>query len=57
MSGSCCGGSAKSEPTKVAMTSAVQATEATAKQPAENSKKSECSGDKPAKNEKQGCGC
>jgi hypothetical protein len=57
MSGSCCGGSAKSEPTKVAMTSAVQATEATAKQPPENSKKSERCGDKPAKNEKQGCGC
>ena len=39
MSGSCCGGSAKSEPNKVAMTSAVQATEAAAKQPAEEFQK------------------
>ena len=57
MSGSCCGGSAKSEPNKVAMTSAVQATESAVERPAANSKTSECCGDKPAKNEKQGCGC
>jgi hypothetical protein len=57
MSGSCCGGSAKSEPTKVAMTPASQATEAAAKQPAANSEKSECCNDKPAKSEKSGCYC
>ena len=57
MSGSCCGGSRKSEPAKVAMTPAPQATEAAAEQPAENSHKSECCNDKPAKSEKHGCGC
>ena len=57
MSSSCCGGSSKSEPNKVAMTSAPQTTEAATKQPAANSEKSECCNDKPAKNEKHGCGC
>jgi hypothetical protein len=57
MSGSCCGGSPKSEPTKVAITAAPQATEAAAEQPAAKSNKSECCEDKPAKREKQDCGC
>lgn len=57
MSGSCCGGSPKSEPGKIAMTTAPQATKAAAEQPAANSPKSECCNDKPAKSEKRGCGC
>jgi hypothetical protein len=57
MSGSCCGGSPKSAPTKVAMTAAPQAIEAASEQPAENSHKGECCNDKPAKSEKHGCGC
>jgi hypothetical protein len=57
MSSSCCGGSPKSEPNKVAMTAAPQATEAAAEQPTANSQKSECCNDKSAKNEKHGCGC
>jgi hypothetical protein len=57
MSGSYCGGSAKSEPSKVATTSASQATEAAAQQPSANSEKSECCNDKPAKSEKSGCYC
>jgi hypothetical protein len=57
MSGSCCGGSPKSEPAKVAMTAAPQATEAAAEQPAANTNKSGCCSDKPAKSEKRGCGC
>lgn len=57
MSGSCCGGTAKSEPNEVAMTAAPKATEAAAQQPAENTEKSECCKDMPAKNEKHGCGC
>jgi hypothetical protein len=57
MSESCCGGSPKSEPTKIAMTPAPQMTEATTEQQAANSHKSECCNDKPAKNEKHGCGC
>jgi hypothetical protein len=57
MSGSCCGGSSKSEATKVAMTAAPQTTGAAAEQPAEKSHKSECCNDKPAKTEKRGCGC
>jgi hypothetical protein len=57
MSGSCCGGSSKSESAKVEMTAAPQATEATAEKPAASSRKSECCDDKPAKSEKRGCGC
>jgi len=57
MSGSCCGGSPKSEPTKIAMTAAPQATAAVAEQPTAKSDKSECCNDKPTKNEKHGCGC
>ena len=57
MSGSCCGGSTKSEPAKVAMTTAQKATEMVADQPAVKSNKSECCNDKPAKSEKHGCGC
>ena len=57
MSGSCCGGSAKSEPAKVATTPAPQATEAAAQEPAANSQKSECCNDKPTKSEKSGCCC
>jgi hypothetical protein len=57
MSGSCCGDSPKSEPTKIAMTSTLQVTEAAAQQPVANSQKSECCNDKPAKNEKRSCGC
>ena len=55
MSSSCCGGSAKSEPTKVP--AIAQATAAAAEQPAAKSDKSECCNDKPAKSEKHGCGC
>jgi hypothetical protein len=55
MSGSCCGGSPKSEPTKVAMTAAPQT--AAAEQPAAKSDKRECCNDKPPKSEKHGCGC
>jgi len=57
MSGSCCGGSAKSESSKVATTPAPLATEAATQQPAANSEKSECCNDKPAKSEKSGCCC
>jgi hypothetical protein len=57
MSGSCCGGSAKSEQTKVATTPAPQALEAVAQQPIANSQKTECCNGKPEKNEKDGCGC
>ena len=57
MSGSCCGGSAKSESSKVATTPAPLATEAATQQPAANSEKSECCNDKPAKSEKSGCYC
>ena len=57
MSGSCCGGSAKSEPPKVATTPAPQVTEAAAHEPAANSQKSECCNDKPTKSEKSGCCC
>ncbi len=57
MLGSCCGGSAKSEPIKVATTPAPQKTEALVQEPAANSQKSECCNDGPAKNEKRGCGC
>jgi len=57
MSGSCCGGSPKSEPNKVAMTTTAQATAVAAEQPAANPNKSECCNDKPAKSEKHGCGC
>jgi hypothetical protein len=58
MSGSCCGGSTKSEPAKVALTTAQEAIEVAAERPATNSNKSECcNNDKPAKSEKHGCGC
>ena len=57
MSGSCCGGSAKSEPTKVTTTPAPQSAKAAAEQPAVNSEKSDCCNDKPTKNEKSGCCC
>jgi hypothetical protein len=57
MSGSCCGGSAKSELAKVTMRPEQRAPEAVAEQPAANSHKSECCNDKPAKSEKHGCGC
>jgi hypothetical protein len=55
MSSSCCGGSSKSEPNKVAATLATQATAPAAEKPAEN--KSECCKDTPAKSEKSGCCC
>ena len=55
MSGSCCGGSAKSEPAKVVLTGAPQA--ANAEQPTAKSDKGECCNDKSAKSEKQSCGC
>lgn len=54
---SCCGGSSKSEPTKVATAAATQPVEAAAEQAAGNSNKSECCKDAPAKGEKHGCGC
>ncbi|HEY5216465.1 MAG TPA: hypothetical protein VIJ17_06185 [Pseudolabrys sp.] len=61
MSDSCCGGSAKSAPSKVATTAGPQAA---AEQPAAKSQQSECCNDtseccndKPAKSEKHGCGC
>jgi hypothetical protein len=57
MSGSCCGGSPKSEPTKIAMTAAPQTTEAVTEQLAAKSNKSECCNDKPTESEKHGCGC
>ncbi len=57
MSGSCCGGSAKSEPTKVATAPTPQSVAATVGKPAANSEKSECCNDKPAKSEKSGCCC
>ena len=62
MSGSCCGGSPKSEPAKVAVTAAPQANEAAAKSDKseccnDTPAKSECCNDKPAKSEKHGCGC
>ena len=53
----CCGGSSKSEPAKVAMAATPQMTDAAAEQPSVKSRKSECCGDKPAKNEKRGCCC
>ena len=57
MSGSCCGGSSKSESDKVDMAAAPQATEAAAERPATSSRKSECCEDKTEKREKRGCGC
>jgi hypothetical protein len=53
----CCGGSSKSERAKVATMATSQTTDAAGEQPAVKSGKSECCGDKPAKNEKRGCGC
>jgi len=57
MSGSCCGGASKAEPTKVAVTSAPQTAKAVTEQAAAKSNKSECCNDNPAKSEKQSCGC
>ena len=57
MSGSCCGGASKAEPTKVAVSAVAQATAAAAEQPAAKSDKNGCCNDKPAKSEKHGCGC
>jgi hypothetical protein len=57
MSGSCCGGSSKSEPAKVALTAAPQVTEDAAEQPAANTKANGCCSEKPAKSEKRGCCC
>ena len=57
MTSSRCGGSNKSEPTKIAMTPAQQAAEGATKQAALKPKKSECCNDKPATSEKHGCGC
>jgi hypothetical protein len=57
MSGSCCGGSAKSEPNKVAMTIAPKEAEAAVLQPPANLEKSKCCKDTPEKNEKHSCGC
>ena len=57
MSGSCCGGSSKSEPTKVEMAAVPQATAAGTEQSAANTQKSECCNEKSAKSEKRGCGC
>lgn len=57
MSGSCCGGSSKTETNKVSPTVAPPAGQATAEQQAANSQKSECCNDKPAKSEKSGCCC
>jgi len=57
MSGSCCGGSSKSDSAKVEMSAALQAREAAAERPAASSRKSECCEDKPIKDEKRGCGC
>jgi hypothetical protein len=57
MSAPCCGGSAKSEPTKVATTPAPQATEVAAEKLAPKSQRSECCIDKPTKSEKSGCCC
>lgn len=54
MSGSCCGGSPKSEPAKVAVTATPQAT---AEKPVAKSDKNECCNGKTAKSEKHGCGC
>ena len=57
MSGSCCGGSPKSEPANVAMTAVPRATAAAVEQPTAKSDKSGCCNDKPAKSENHGCGC
>jgi hypothetical protein len=51
MSGSCCGGSPKTELTKVAMTAAPQTTEAATEQPAAKFNKSESCSDNPARSE------
>ena len=57
MSGTCCGGSRKTERTKVEMATASQASQTTSDQPTENVQKNECCSDKPAKSERRGCGC
>lgn len=57
MSGSCCGGASKAEPTKVSVASAPQTTEAASEQLAAKSNKSECCNDTLAKSEKHSCGC
>lgn len=56
MSGSCCGGASKAEPTKVAIKSAPQ-NETLTEQAAAKSTKSECCKDEAPKGEKHGCGC
>jgi hypothetical protein len=53
----CCGGSSKSEPTKIAMVATPQTVDVAVEQPSVKSSKSECCGDKPAKNEKRNCYC
>lgn len=55
MSGSCCGGLAKSAPVKAGMTVAPEA--GAMKPPVARSHNSECCNDKPAKSDKNGCGC
>jgi hypothetical protein len=57
MSGSCCGGSSKSEPAKVTAKPAPQTIEAAPEQATPKSSKSECCNDSPAKGEKHSCGC
>lgn len=57
MSGSCCGGASKAEPTKVAATSAPQTIETAVEQAAAKLNKNECCKDDPSKGEKHSCGC
>jgi hypothetical protein len=57
MSGSCCGGSTKSETPKIATRVAQKTSEGTTEQLATKSEKSECCNDKPSIEEKTGCGC
>lgn len=57
MSGSCCGGSTKSEPVKATITVAQKAFEPAAEKPAAKSEKSDCCNEQPSKEEKTGCGC
>jgi len=57
MSGSCCGGSTKSELAKIVMMTVQQPTDAAAEKPAAEPNRSECCNDKAAKSQKHGCGC
>src|SRR5687768_5233868 len=57
MSGSCCGGSTKSEPTKVVTTIAQKPSERAADKSAAKSEKSDCCNAPPSKVERTGCGC